>query len=115
MTLLAVLIGASHVRLDAAALEKLSTLVAKLGEFSAYKLPAFTSQGVRSPLVQLMLAVASCARRHKAALPALPTMVGQAMDVFLRLESLAPLLEKPLSESARQAAVSYTHLRAHET
>ena len=103
VTLLAVLIGASHVRLDAAALEKLSTLVAKLGESSAYKLPAFTSQGVRSPLVQLMLAVASCARRHKAALPALPTMVGQAMDVFLRLESLAPLLEKPLSESARQA------------
>lgn len=103
VTLLAVLIGASHVRLDAASLDKLSTLVAELGEYPAYKLTAFTSQGVRSPLVQLMLAVASCARRQNATLPALPTIVGHAMDVFVCLESLAPLLEKPLSESARQA------------
>lgn len=105
VALLAVLVGASQAKLDAELLGELGELVAELGEYAAYKLSSLgaAGRGTRTPLLQLMLAVVTAARRGGVSVPAMPRIVAHAMEALMQLESLAPLLTAPLGEDARVA------------
>ena len=78
----------------------LAQRTAALLDHPAYALDAFAAHALRAPVLQLMLAVVSAARRQHVPLAPL---AAHAMRALQQLATLAPLVGAPQSDAARAA------------